>query len=38
MGGGSEALEDSIADETDESMNRAPRAQITPRLPPGAPL
>src|ERR1022692_2841878 len=40
MVGGGEVLEDRIADETDEtdeSMNRAPRAQITPRLPPGAP-
>jgi hypothetical protein len=38
MPGGGEAMGDNVADETYETMSRARRAQITPRLPPGSPL
>ena len=38
MRGGGEAMGDNVADETDEAMSRALRAQMSPRCPPGAPL
>ncbi len=38
MPGGGEAMGDNVPDETDETMSRALGAQMSPRLPPGAPL
>ena len=35
---GGEAMGDNFADEADEAMSQALRAQMSPRCPPGAPL